>query len=34
MSPCQWIYLEATHLLIGKDKAAKEGGIKEGFKEG
>ena len=30
----QWIYPEVVHQLIGEDKVAREGGTKEGTKEG
>ena len=33
MSPCQWIYLEVAHQLIGEGEAVKEAGAKEDIKE-
>ena len=33
MFPCQWIYPGAARQPIGRDKAAKEDGAKEGSKE-
>ena len=34
MFPYQWIYSEVACQLIGEDKVAREGGTKEGTKEG